>query len=270
MINKHLIRGELKQNFNNLSIWTGVALAFTLMVMAFFPSIKEAGDDLAKLMESMPEGLLRGMGMDEIMMTSSIGFYKVYYGVYIVVIMGIYLFSTGASAFAKEEANQTIEFIMSKPIDRKNYFFSKCCSVFILYLMIVLIQAIFAYISLSFADTEPLDSKTFIVLHTHGASLLFFFLSLGVLSSVFVNPRVNFMGIAVGVVFGSYLINALAQGATDLQWIKYISPFYYADFDVTNPDYGLNIISSISKIVLGVTMILIAFSRFEKRDFLTL
>lgn len=182
MINKHLISGELKQSFKNLSIWTGVALVFTLLVMAFFPSIKDAGDDLAKLLESMPEGLLRGMGMDELMMTSSIGFYKVYYAVYIVVIMGIYVFSTGAGTFAKEEANQTIEFIMSKPIDRKNYFFSKCCSVIILYFLMVFVQAIFAFVSLLFADNVPLESKTFIVLHAHGAALLFLFLSLGVLS----------------------------------------------------------------------------------------
>lgn len=270
MINRHLIRGELRQNIKNLSIWTGVALAFTLMVMAFFPSVKEAGKDLANLLESMPEGLLRGMGMDELMMTSSIGFYKVYYGIYIVVILGIYLFSTGASIFAKEEANQTIEFIMSKPISRKNYFFSKCGSLLILYLLIVLIQALFAFISLSFADSEPLDYNTFIVLHAHGGALLFFFMSLGVLSSVLVHPRVNFMGIAVGVVFGSYLINALSQGAPDLQWLGYISPFYYTDFNVAKPNYEFNFISSCSKILLGIILIYIAFKRFERRDFLTL
>lgn len=270
MINKHLIIGELKQHKKGFFIWTGVTLIFTLLVMAFFPSIKEAGDDLTKLLESLPQGLLTGMGMDEMMMTTSLGFYKVYYAVYILVIMGIYLLSTGANIFTKEESKHTIEFLMSKPISRKSVFLSKCLTVLFLFLGITIIQGAFAYFSLSFADTEPLDIHTFITMHIHGAALLFLFFSLGVLGSVFIHPLTNFMGFAVAVVFGSYLISALAQGAADFSWIGYISPFYYADFDISKSDYGINYLTILVKIILGIVFMTSAYFRFLKKDFLTL
>jgi len=270
MINFHLVKGELKQNIKNLLIWMFVVLVFTLLVMAFFPSIKNAGADLSKLLESMPQGLLNGMGMDDRMMTTSLGFYKVYYGVYIVVIMGIYLFFLGATIFTKEEARHTIEFMMSKPLSRKSYFFSKCFSTFILFLIMVVAQAIFALISLSYADSEPMNIRVFLVLHVHGSALLFFFLTLGVLSSVLLNPLVNFMGIAVGIVFGSYMVNALAQGAPDLEWLGYLSPFYYANFDISNPNYALQPIAVVTKLIIGIVLVYFAYSRFKRRDFLTL
>jgi ABC-2 type transport system permease protein len=270
MISKHLITGELKQHKKGFFIWTGVTLIFTLLVMAFFPSIKEAGDDLTKLLESLPQGLLTGMGMDEMMMTKSLGFYKVYYAVYILVIMGIYLLSIGASIFTKEESKHTIEFLMSKPISRKSVFLSKCTTVLILFIGISLIQGAFAYFSLSFADSDPLDLNSFITMHMHGAALLFLFFALGILGSVFINPMTNFMGIAVGVGFGSYLISALAQGAAEYSWIGYFSPFYYADFDISNPDYSINFLTVGLKIIIGIVLMITAYFRFLKKDFLTL
>ncbi len=270
MINTHLIASEVKVNFKNLMIWTGVVVAFTVLIMAFFPSIQMAGDDLTALLDSLPEGLLKGMGMDEFMMTTGLGFYRVYYGIYIIIIMGVYCFSTGAGIFTKEEAKHTIEFIMSKPISRLEYFFSKSISAFVLYFLLVLIQAIIALLAITWLDTETIDISRFVALHMHGAALLFFFMALGIVSSVVINPTMNFMGLGVGLVFGTYLIDALAQSSTDLEWIGYISPFYYTDFNVTDAGYQFNAISTSIFFLLGLGLTILASRLFLRRDFLTL
>jgi ABC-2 type transport system permease protein len=266
-MNKNLFKGVLSQNLKGFIIWTSIVFAITSLAMAFYPTISEAGDEIAKLLETMPKGLLKGMGMDESMMSTSLGFYKIYYGVYLVVIMGIYLFSTGAGLFAKEETNKTIEFIMSKPLSRNSYFASKVYALLGLYLAMVIIQAGFAFLAITVAAPGSFEISSFITLHVHGAFLLLIFLSLGIFMAMLVHPQTNFMGVGVGIVFGSYFLNALSQGSPDLEWIGYFSLFYYADFEVMRPDYSINLIVVLIFVAISVLLTLYGSVLFKKRDF---
>ena len=57
MMNKNLYSKELKRNRKNLWIWSGIAIAFTFMIVSLYPSMQNAGKAMA---ESMPEEMLNG------------------------------------------------------------------------------------------------------------------------------------------------------------------------------------------------------------------
>jgi ABC-2 type transport system permease protein len=125
MINTNLYTKEIKRNRKNLAIWTAIVLGFTMMVLAIYPYMAEMGEGLNVIMEKIPPELGKALGMDADTWSSILGFYSTYYGVYIIVLLSIFTGSTAASILAKEERNQTSEFLMTRPISRTSNFLSK-------------------------------------------------------------------------------------------------------------------------------------------------
>lgn len=264
-LNKSLYTKELKRGRKNFFIWTGIVLAFTILVLSIFPSMETMGDDLTSMMSNLPEELTKAMGMDEQTWSSSIGFYSTYFGIYIVLLTGIYTMSTGATIVSQEEKNKTAEFLLTKPISRKSIFISKMLCLFTFSFLIMLIQMIVAAIGLQMGG-DDIQWGVFVTMHIHGAGLIVFFTSLGVLLSMFLNPKMNFMGLVFGIIFGSYFLNAISNISSIIEWIGYISPFYYLNFEVSNPNYATNYLELIVFILLTIGLLIWSFQQYQKRD----
>jgi len=95
---------------------------------------------------------------------------------------------------------------------------------------------------------------------------MLFFTCFGVLISMFVTPKKNFMGIVVGLTFGSYFLNAIGQAADAVHWISYLSPFHYLDFAISDPAYAINYLSILIMCLLGVGMLFAAFKIYDRKD----
>jgi len=265
-MNKNLFLKELQRNKKNLMIWSGIVIGLTLMVLAIFPSMADMGEDMAQLMAKMPAELSKAMGMDENTWSSILGFYSTYYGIYIIVLVSIYTTSTGATILSKEEKDRTSEFLMTKPISRLAIFKSKMASLLILSLLIYGIQTISAIIGMSLFSSESVDWSIFTVMHASGLVLVLFFTTIGVLISMFVKPKKNFMGIVVGLTFGSYFINAIAKSTESTEWVGYFSPFHYLDFTISDPDYSFNFLSAIVMLAIGAGLLFFAYKTYLKKD----
>ena len=142
MKKNNLYLKELKRNRKTFWIWTAIVLGFTVMVLSIYPSMKGMGDDLTNMMSNIPDELRKAMGMDEQTWSSIIGFYSTYFGIYIVLLTGIYTMSTGATIVSKEEKDRTAEFLLTKPISRKSIFQTKMMSLLTLSIAIIILQTI--------------------------------------------------------------------------------------------------------------------------------
>lgn len=263
---KTLYTKELKRSRKSFFIWTAIVLGFTVMVLSIYPFMEGMGDDLSNMMRNIPDELRKAMGMDEQTWGSILGFYSTYFGIYIVLLTGIYTMSTGATILSKEEKEKTAEFLLTRPISRKSIFSTKVVSLFSLTLGISILQVIVAAISFSVAAETALDWGNFATMHIHGAVLIIFFTALGVLLSMFLNPKTNFMGLVFGIIFGSYFLNAMSKATEATEWMGYISPFNYVDFNVGDPNYSVSILGVITLLVLAVVAVLFARYRYERRD----
>lgn len=257
---------ELKRNRRNFLIWTAIVIGFTVMVLSIYPFMEGMGEDLSNMMQNIPNELRKAMGMDDQTWGSILGFYSTYFGIYIVLLAGIYTMSTGATILSKEEKERTAEFLMTRPISRKSIFQSKMTALLTLTLGIIVLQTIVAVISFSIASDDELAWATFSTMHIHGAVLIFFFTCIGVLLSMFLNPKTNFMGIVFGVIFGSYFLDAMSKATESTEWLGYFSAFHYVDFNLGNPDYSISIWGIVGLMVIGLLSVYYAFLRYNRRD----
>lgn len=265
-MNRNLYTKELKRNRMNLWIWSAIVIGLTVLVMSIFPYMRNVGTEMANMMKSMPEGITKAMGLDAQTWNSILGLYNTYYGIYIIVLIGIFASSTGATIISKEERDGTAEFLLTKPISRKNIFNTKILTLFTLTIIVYAIQTITAFIGIIIFGESDINWSTFITMHINGLILIVFFTCLGVILSMFIQPKKNFMGMVVGIVFGSYFLNAIAKAADTVSWIGYISPFHYLDFTVSDPNYSVNYLTVGIMLLTSILLLLVSFKVYEKKD----
>jgi ABC-2 type transport system permease protein len=264
-MNLNLYFTEVKRNRKSLITWTLITIGFTALVVGIFPAMADMGKDLTTLMEKLPAELAKAMGMDASTWTNILGFYSTYYGIYIILLVGIFCMSTGATIVSKEERDRTAEFLLTKPLSRKQIFKEKMMALLTLTSIIVLIQTIIATILIGALGTN-VDWSAFATMHVHGFVLILFFTCLGVLLSFFFQPKKNFMGMVVGIIFGSYFLNAVSRTADSVEWLGYISPFRYLDFAPLEPGYQINWIGSLCFVLISIGLLVVAFRLFNKKD----
>ena len=102
-------------------------------------------------------------------------------------------------------------------------------------------------------------------MHFSGLILVLFFTATGVLISMFVTPKKNFMGIVVGLTFGTYFLNAMGKSADAVSWISYISPFNYLEI-TKDPTVEFNFIGAAVLILLAIGMLFVANKAYAKKD----
>lgn len=264
-MNKNLFTKELKRNRKNLLIWTGIVIGLTLMVLAIFPFMAEMGGEMVSLMESMPPELSKAMGMDAETWSNVLGFYSTYYGIYIIVLVSIFTTSTGALIISKEEKDRTAEFLLTRPISRKEIFFSKIMSLLTLCLIIFFVQTIAAAVGISMVAVDEVNWAVFTKMHLSGLVLMLFFTTIGVLLSMFLQPKKNFMGIVVGLTFGTYFLNAVAKSTEATAWIGYLSPFNYLEITI-DPNHNFQILNAIIMLAIGFGMLFLSYKVYAKKD----
>jgi hypothetical protein len=79
-------------------------------------------------------------------------------------------------------------------------------------------------------------------------------------------PKMDFMGMTLGFVFGSYFLNTIAIAKDTLSWKGYVSPFHYLDFSVSDLNYSINF--SIVGIMLFVSIVLliVSYKIYKRKD----
>ena len=236
--------------------------------MSLFPYMKELREDMADIMSKMPKGMTRAMGINSQSFNSILGMYNSYYGIYIIVLLSIYSSSVAATIISKEVTNKTAEFLLTKPITRKNIFNTKLIVLFTLTFTSIFAQTFTAGI-FAFAYEKQVNWSVFATMHTHGFLLILLFTCIGLFLSMLIKPKRSFMGMIVGIVFGSYFLNTIAKAADALSWVGYFSPFNYLDFTVTDINYQINFTEAGVVLFISLSLLIIASKIYNKKDICT-
>ena len=257
-----LVQHELKQSRISLIVWT-LSIASLLAVCVFlYPSMKNEMDAVSEMFSSMGSFTV-AFGMDKVSFGTLTGFYVVECGNIVGLGGAFFAALCGISVLAKEEKEHTAEFLMTHPVSRWRVVTDKLIAV--IFQLVILNVAVYltAVVSIALIG-EDIPWKELNLLH-----LAYFFLQVETATVCFgisAFLRRSGMGIGLGIAMLFYFLNLVANITEEADFLKYITPFGYAE--------GADIVNSLSVngemlavgVAFTVACIVISYVKYCKKD----
>lgn len=257
-----LMKHELRQGWKTLAIWT-VSIGFFVAICVFlYPEMKGQMEGINEMFASMG-AFTAAFGMDELNFGTFLGFYSVECGNILGLGGAFFASMTAVNMLAKEEKDRTAEFLLAHPIGRIRIIFEKLVAVLIQMILLNAIVFVLAIVSIVLSG-ETIPWKEIGLLHTS-----YFLVQLelaGVCFGISAFLRRSGLGIGFGLATVMYFLNIVANISEKAEFLKYITPFGYAD--------GANIVEKAAldrKLILpgmvcAVLVILVGFCKYARKD----
>ena len=255
---------ELRMNRIALLIWS-YAIAFMLGVcIIIYPEMSSQMGDLSAMFSDMG-AFSEAFGMDQL----NFGEFMGYFGIECNNTLGlggaIFAAIVGATALSKEEKDHTAEFLLTHPISRRRVVTEKLLAVvaqvFILNAAAIAVSTLCILLIGAEADASALALLflAHLLLDIEIASITF-----GISSLL----RRGELGLGLGLVFGLYFANILANLTKEVEFLKFITPFSYTDSSYIIPENAIEIKYLAVGLVLTAIGIATAYWSYTKKDIL--
>ncbi|MCK5758199.1 MAG: ABC transporter permease subunit, partial [Clostridiales bacterium] len=255
---------ELRASIKSLLIWGGSMTLLIVVWMAEFSAFAN-NDSMAKLLESVPKGMLDAFGFESFNLSTLTGFMGLVF-VYVTLILCIHAILKGNSIIAKEERDKTVEFTLVLPVKRSKIILAKLiavalnCIILISYMYGVIIALSQKYLP----EENFIKFFTLLILGTFILQMIF--LSIGILLGCAMKQYKKSGYIGASLIIILYILSVFTDLNDKLDFLKYITPFkYFAPVNIKN-DMALDwtyVIISLAIISISLT---IGFITYKKRD----
>ncbi len=220
-----LVQHELRQERTALVVFTA-AVSFLLAVCIFiFPEMKGGMDDMSGLFASMGS-FTEAFGMDRVNFGTFLGFYAVECGNILGLGGALFAALCAVSSLAKEEREHTAEFLLTHPISRKRVVAGKLAAVVLEVLVFNLCVYGISVVSIALCG-EEIAWREVTLLHT--AYLLLQVEIAGICFGISAFLRRKTAGVGLGIAVSFYFLHLIANLSEKAEFLRYITPFSYAD-----------------------------------------
>lgn len=257
-----IINHELRQSRLSLTVWTA-AIGFLIAVCVFlFPEMKGEMDSISDLFASMG-GFTKAFGMDKVSFGTLLGFYAVECGNILGLGGAFFAALAAVSALSKEEQGHTAEFLLTHPVSRSRVITEKLLAVVLQ--LLILNAAVFCISLASMALIgEEIPWREVCLLHL--AYLLLQLELAGICFGISAFLRRGSMGAGLGVAVVMYFLNLVANITESASFLRYITPFGYADGTEIVASATLNGSLLLPGALLTAAGILAAYWKYTKKD----
>lgn len=257
-----LIKHELKQGWKSLLIWT-ISIGFFVAICVFmYPEMESEMEGVNDMFSSMGS-FTAAFGMDRLNFGTLIGFYAVECGNILGIGGAFFAALLGISALAKEEKERTAEFLLTHPVSKVRIITEKLASVMLQILIMNIVILLLSIISIT-AIGEEIPWNEICLLH-----LSYFLVQIelaGICFGISAFMRRGGLGIGLGIATVMYFLNIIANISENAEFLKYITPFGYAE--------GADLIADMSldagKVIFGMTLFLIgiifSYVKYSHKD----
>lgn len=257
-----IFKHELRQGRNALLIWTA-AISFMLGVcVLIYPEMSAQMGDVGGMFAEMGS-FSAAFGMDRINFGEFIGFFGVECGNVLGLGGAFFAALLGISALAKEEKEHTAEFLLTHPVSRQEVIAGKLCAVIAQIIILnVVVIGVTALSVLAIGEEAPVRTL----------GLLFFAYLLMQLETAAVTFGISAflkrggMGIGIGLAAVFYFMNIIANLIQETKFLKFITPFGYAEGADIISDNAVNGGYLAVGMIFAVLGIAAAFWRYGGKD----
>ncbi len=257
-----ILKHELKQSRKSLFIWTVLISGMLAIALLIFPDMKNSMGDINEMFSSM-WGFTEAFGMDKMNFGDIMGFYGVEVGNILGIGGGFFAAFIGISILSKEERDGTAEFLLTHPIKRIKVVLEKLVAVLVQLFILNIVVIVTAIISIKIIG-ESVEMKSFTLFH-----LAYFVLQVEIALicfgiSAFI--RRGNIGIGLGIAAIFYFMNVIKNISDKADFLKYITPFTYAEASEIVSSGKLDIKLIGLGLAYSLIALLIGFIKYNKKD----
>lgn len=255
---------EMKAYRKSMIFWCLGIIFLLASGMGKYEATASTGQ-LNDLIAEMPKSLqvLMGEGMLDLSKASG------YFGIlvlYLFFMATIHAAMLGANIIAKEERDKTAEFLFVKPASRSKIITSKLLGA----LMNIVIFNLITWVSSvlivgKYSNGEAVNDDIAIVMIGMFILQLLFMVIGTAIAAVFKNPQ-KAASLSTGILLITFILSIAIDLNEKLESLKYLTPFKY--YEAKNIMYGggLDIVFVIESLVLIVSLTIVTYVSFKKRD----
>lgn len=257
-----VLQKELKKGSKGFLVWT-LGIGFMLIVCIFlYPEMKTEMDGMNEMFSNMG-AFTQAFGMDQLNFGTLVGFYGIECGNMMGLGGGLFAAYLGISMLSKEEKEHTAEFLLSHPVSRASVVAQKLLAVMIQIVVLNLVIFAGSVVAVKVIG-EELPMKEWVLLH---AAYLFLQIEIALICfgiSAFLKR--GSIGIGLGLAALFYFMNLIRNISEDAEFLKYITPYAYAD----SADIVAEMSLDKTLILLGmgymVVMVILGFLKYTRKD----
>ena len=261
-----MIKRELKYNLKSFLTWIIISLSLLLLVFLVYPSIANSENIkmMDQMMEIFPKEVLKAFNMDIASMDSAYGWLKSEGFVFILLIIGCYAGILGSNILLKEESDKTIEYMHGLPVTRSEIVISKVIASLIYIVSFVVVIGVFNFIGLLFSGDFDKGQYLLLSITPLFPSLLLFFICLFI--STFTHKTKKMLGIGLGIVLVSYVIQTLSVMSESVEFLKYFSVFTLADIRNVILNSSISWVCILISDLLSCVFLFLTLYRYNKKE----
>ena len=257
-----IFKHELKQNRTAFLIWT-IVISYMLGICIFiYPEMKDEMENISTVFADMGS-FSTAFGMDQINFGTLLGYYSIECGNVLGLGGAFFAALCGVGFLAKEEKEQTAEFLLTHPVRRVKVITQKLRAV--ITQIIVLNVVVFSVVVLSLvAIGENIPFKEMILLHSANLLVQIELASICFGISAFLRRGSVGIGLGVGVVM--YFLNIISNITDTMSFLKYITPFAYANGSEIVSEMTLDLKLVAVGSIYTIIGIVLAYKKYTRKD----
>jgi len=269
-MNRNLFIKEIRRNAFSLIIWTIVITLLITLTMSVYRTFMENQSKITGMLSIIPKGALQFKGISNFNdLLSVLGFYAANNVIYMMLLGSIYSIVLASNILLKEEYDKTAEYLLTRPVTRREIFFSKLAVISLNIFILNLVTSFAGFICMEVVKKGPFSINAFLILSLYTLLLNSIFAATGLFLSTLVKRAKPITTSCIGLVLIFYFIYTISKITTSIANIGYLSPFRYVDMNVLSPGYKLDLWLLTYFIGLGILLTGLSYRIYMRKDIYT-
>ena len=256
---------EMKSHRKSLIIWCVGMVLMVFTQLNKYDATSSNGQSLNNLMSAMPKSLQAILGSLSFDLSKLSGYYGLIF-IYLALIATIHASMLGADIISMEERDKTSEFLFVKPVSRSKIITAKLSAAF-LNVFILNIVTLISSIAIAgiYSKGEPM---TWVIVNLMMGmfvlQLIFMVLGTGI-AAVSKNPK-SASSLTMGILLTTYVLYSVIGLNSNLEVLKYLTPFKYFDAKNLNSSIGFEPIFVILSGLIIAVLLSATYVFYRRRD----
>lgn len=255
---------ELKANRKALIIWSVSMFLLVMSGMGKYTAYS-AGGASADVFDKIPHTMKVLFGFGNFEVTKLSGFFAFLFP-YIELTAAIHAVLLGSSMLAKEERDKTTEFLMAKPISRRDILTSKLLAALVNVMIINIVCILSSIAIVSTFDTGEDITQEILLLHAAMFLVQLIYLSLGAAIAAFVAKSKRSGTFAVNILLAGYIITKITGLVEELKVLNVFAPLNYFSLEKMVKDGEVSLVITLLSVLLIAVFSVLTYYFYQRRD----